>query len=70
MIFLYSVIYPNLKDEYWRISLSIFAIFTGISFILSWMVKPGYLKKKAEGEFLLLLTKFDPKSLCPFCEVV
>ena len=38
--------------------------------MLSWLVSPGYLEKKVEGEFLLLLTKFDPKSLCPFCEVV
>jgi len=39
-------------------------------FLLSWLLSPGYLEKKADGEFLLLLTRFDPKALCPFCEVV
>jgi hypothetical protein len=33
------------------------------------MKPPGYLNKKAEGEILLLLTKFDPSSLCPYCEI-
>jgi hypothetical protein len=70
ILFIMSILYPNLDGAYWKISLAILSITTGLTFILSWFVSPGYLTKKAEGEFLLLLTKFDPKSLCPFCEVV
>jgi hypothetical protein len=70
VVFFASVLYPNLKDDYWRLSLSIFAVLTCITFLSSWIKSPGYLNKRAEGEFLLLLTKFDPKSLCPYCEVV
>lgn len=70
LIFFISVLYPNLRGDNWRICISIFASCTGLSFILSWVVSPGYITKKAEGEFLLLLTRFDPNTLCPFCEIV
>jgi len=43
---------------------------TTVFFFFSCLVTPGYLNKKVDGEFLLMLTRFDPKSLCPFCEVV
>lgn len=70
LIFFFTVLYPNLNGDYWRVSITIFASCTSLSFILSWIVSPGYLLKKAEGEFLLLLTRFDPNTLCPFCEVI
>ena len=60
VIFVTSILYPNVRNESWRLSLGIFAALTAISFLMSWLSKPGYLKKAAEGEFLLLLIKFDP----------
>lgn len=69
-ICIYSFLFPNMNNDYYKITLIIFGFLTSFSFLLSWMITPGYIEKKAEGEFLLILTKFDPKSLCPFCEVV
>lgn len=70
IVFFAYVLYPNISARSLKLSISILAICTFITFILSWLITPGYLQKKAEGEFLLLLTKFDPNTLCPFCEVV
>ncbi|CDW90669.1 dhhc zinc finger domain containing protein [Stylonychia lemnae] len=65
-----TVVYPNIEQQYLRIFLNLSAAITGILYLLSWIVNPGYLGKKIDGEFMLLLNKFDPNSLCPFCEVV
>ena len=65
-----TVIYPNIDKLYWRVFLNLTAALTSVLYIISWLVNPGYLNKKADGEFMLLLNKFDPNSLCPFCEVV
>ena len=59
-----------LVNNYLQISITVFAIMTTVFFFFSCLVTPGYLNKKVDGEFLLMLTRFDPKSLCPFCEVV
>ena len=63
-------IYPNLQSSPWRVSIASFGFLASILFLLSWTVVPGYITKRAEGEFILILNKFDPKTLCPFCEVV
>jgi len=39
-------------------------------FVMANQVSPGTIQRTLEGEILLLLTKFDPKTLCPTCEVV
>ena len=43
VIFVTSIIYPNVSNDSWRVSLTIFAALTGISFVMSWLSKPGYL---------------------------
>lgn len=50
--------------------MAVLTLSTLVFFTLSCALSPGYLAKRADGEFLLLLTKFDAESLCPFCEVV
>ena len=66
----YMLIYPSIDEGSWKFIFLVQTGFTLLFYMLSWLIAPGYLKKNVDGEFLLYLTKFDPKHLCPFCEVV
>ena len=67
MLTLNYFFFPTLNQNYWKLTSNVLAIFSCLFFIASWIIPPGYLEKKSEGEFLLLLTKFDPRCLCPYC---
>ena len=38
--------------------------------MLSWKIKPKFLKKDPSIRFTALLAKCEPKYLCPYCEVI
>jgi len=69
-------ILPNANNTTISILVNSFFLMSFVFFLCSWLISPGHLKKKADknsqkmGNFLILLQKFDPQSLCPYCKVV
>ncbi len=47
------ILFLDVEDYYWAILHLVFLIFSLLFFLLSWLIDPGYLKKKPDQNFLV-----------------
>ena len=52
-----------------HVSMGLFALAI-ISSVITWLIDPGYLERDDSYDFVRLLEVYEPKSLCPECEVI
>jgi len=63
-------VFPFIGNNLWIIWAGIRFSLSFVTFLLTWLVGPGFIKNRGETDILSLLRRYDPHQICPDCTIV
>ena len=63
-------VFPFIEDIFWVIGTGVFSAVLNISFLLTWLTDPGFIRKSADTDILSLLRRYEPHQICADCKTI